>query len=161
ALGVMYDGRNLGARQGVRPGGTQLQVSLAGSTLTVQPGVACVDPGLSSVQGPYWVALPVAEQHTLQVADSSNPRKAIVVLQVYDHDEDSLTMRLARTEYLPGMPGPSPSAPTVPPGAIRLATVDVPQSGGGNPAVTNDAPLTVAPGGILPVRSAGDLLPGV
>src|SRR5690606_41944626 len=32
---------------------------------------------------------------------------------------------------------------------------------GGTPPVANAAPLPVGPGGILPVRSAGDLLPGV
>jgi hypothetical protein len=153
ALGLQYGGRNLGARQGVRPGGNQLQVSLAGSTITVQPGVACVDPALNTPQGPYWVAIPAAETHTLTAADATNPRKDIVTLRVYDHDEDASGLRLARTEYTAGTPNPSPAEPSVPAGAIRLATIDVPASPGAA-VVTNNALSAVAAGGILPVASA-------
>ena len=161
ALGLMYGGRNLGARQGVRPGGNQLSVSLSVSTITVQPGVACVDPALSTPQGPYWVAIPAAETHTLTAADATNPRKDIVTLRVYDHDEDASGLRLARTEYTAGTPNASPAEPTVPAGAIRLATIDVPASPGAA-VVTNNALATVAAGGILPVpsQSVRDALTG-
>ncbi|MEV0805725.1 hypothetical protein [Micromonospora sp. NPDC050200] len=156
ALALMYGGRTLGARQGVRPGGTQLQVSLAGSTITVQPGVACIDPGLTSPQGPYWVAIPVAETHTLAAADATNPRKDIIQLRVYDHDEDLSGLRLARTEYKVGVAGPTPAEPGVDAGAFRLAMFDVPRSGGGAAAVTDRRPFTVASGGTLPVRSEAE-----
>jgi hypothetical protein len=156
AFGGAYGGRALGARQGVRPGGSQWQVSVAGTTVSVAPGVGLVDPGLSAPQGPYWVALPAQEDHALTPAHATSPRKDIVVVRVYDHDEDASGLKLARSEYLAGVPGPSPSEPAVPAGAVRVATIDVPASGGGSPAVTVNAPYSVAPGGILPVRNAAE-----
>lgn len=137
ALPLQFGGRLLGGRQGVRPGGNQLKVSLAGTTITVQPGLAVVDPGLATTQGPYWVAIPTAETHTLAPADATNPRKDIVILRVYDHDMDSSGRREAVTEYLVGTPSPTPAEPAVPAGALRLATIDVPQVGGGSPVVTD------------------------
>lgn len=154
ALAMQYGGRAMGARQGVRPGGNQLQVSLAGSTISVQPGLACMDPALTTPQGPYWVALPAVEQHALTAADATNPRKDIVILRVYDHDEDASGLRLARSEYLTGVAGPAPAEPAVPAGAMRLATIDVPQSGGGAAVVTDRRTYTTAAGGILPVADA-------
>jgi hypothetical protein len=154
ALGVMYDGRATGGRQGVRPGGTQLEVTLVGSTITVAVGVAYVDPDIISYQGGYWVALGASETPgPLQAADATNPRKDIVILRVYDDDIDSSGLRLARSEYLVGTPNPSPVEPTVPAGAIRLATIDVPAVGGGAASVTDRRAWTVAPGGILPLDS--------
>jgi hypothetical protein len=156
ALGGVYGGRALGARQGVRPGGTQWSVTLAGDQLTVNPGAGLVDPGLTTPQGPYWVALPLAETHTLTPAHATSPRKDLVVVRVYDTDEDASGLRLARSEYLEGVPAPSPSEPAVPAGAVRVALVDVPASGGGAAVVTFVAPYTVAPGGILPIRNAAE-----
>ncbi|MFG3709220.1 hypothetical protein ACGF7U_31440 [Micromonospora sp. NPDC047670] len=161
ALALMWDGRNMGARSGVRHGGNQLQVSLAGSTITVQPGVCCIDPGLSTPQGPYWVAIPAAETHALVAADATNPRKDIVIARVYDHDEDSSGLRLARTEYLAGGASPTPAEPGLPAGSIRLASIDVPRLGAGAPVVTDRRPYTVGPGGILPVLFDATLAPGV
>jgi hypothetical protein len=156
ALGGVWGGRDLGARQGVRPGGTQWQVSLAGATLTVNPGVGLVDPGLTTPQGPYWVALPAAETHTLTPAHATSPRKDILVVRVYDTDEDASGLREARSEYVAGVPAPSPAEPAVPTGAVKVALVDVPAQGGGNPAVTQAAPFIAAPGGVLLFRSATD-----
>jgi len=150
-LAVMYDGRNMGVRKGVRPGGNQLFVSLAGSTITVQPGLCALDPALTTPQGSYWVAIPVAETHTLTAADPTNPRKDIVVARVYDHDEDASGLRLARSEYLVGTPAGSPAEPALPASAIKLALIDVPASGGGAAVVTDRRTSTVATGGILPV----------
>jgi hypothetical protein len=150
---LLYDGRPLGARQGIRPGGTGLNVQLAGATITVKAGVGIVDPGLSSPQGPYWVALPADETHTLAAADPTNPRKDLVVARVYDHDEDGSGLRTARSEYTAGVPAPSPGLPAQPAGSIRLASIDVPASGGGSPVVNLDGPYAVAAGGLLPVRT--------
>lgn len=156
ALPLMYGGRNVGARPGVRPGGTQLAVSIVGSTITVQPGLMCVDPGLSTPQGPYWVAISPAETHTLTAAHVSNPRKDIIIGRVYDNDEDSSGSRLARTEYIAGTAAASPSEPAVPTGAFRIATIDVPASGGGSPVVTQNHAFTVASGGLVPVRTQAE-----
>lgn len=151
ALGLMYGGRAMGARAGVRPGGTQMQVTLVGSTITVATGVACVDPGLTTPQGPYWVPLSPAETHTLTAAHATLARKDIVVLRVYDDDEDSSGNRFSRSEYIAGVAG-SGSEPAVPAGSFRLATIDVPASPGA-PVVTNNAPFTTAPGGVVPIRN--------
>lgn len=161
ALPLMYDGRAMGARQGVRPGADQL-VSLSGSVITVQPHLACIDPGLTNVQGPYWVPIPVAENPgPLEPADASNPRRDLVIDQLYDTNEDQSGLRLARPEYIAGVPGPAPAAPDVPAGAILLAMIDVPRDGGGAPAVTPIYPYVVAAGGILPVRGAADIVAAV
>lgn len=156
----MYDGRAMGARQGVRPGAGNI-VTLAGSTITVNPFVGIIDPGLSTPQGPYWVAIISAETPgPLTAADATNPRKDIVIGRVYDHDEDASGQRLMRSEYIAGIAAPAPNEPAVPPGAIRLATIDVPASPGAA-VVTNNYRFEVAPGGILPVRTAVDITAGV
>jgi hypothetical protein len=156
ALGVMYDGRLLGGRQGVRPGGNQLRVTLVGSTITVQAGVGVLDPALTTPQGPYWYAIPASETHTLTAAHATNPRKDIVIARVYDHDEDASGLRLARTEYIAGTPNPAPVEPAIPAGADRLATIDVPASPGAA-SVTDRRRYTVAPGGIVPVSAAAEI----
>lgn len=145
-----YGGSNSRARPGVRPGSNQLAVTLVGSTITVATGVAVLEH--TSATGVYWAALTSAENHTLTVADLTNPRKDIVIFRVYDHDVDASGLRTARTEYLVGTPAGSPAEPTVPAGAIRLATIDVPASGGGSPVVTDRRPWLAAPGGRLLVR---------
>lgn len=153
ALAVQYNGRTLGARAGVRPGGNALQTSIAGSTITVRAGTACVDPALTTAQGPYWVCLPADETHTLTAAHATLPRKDITVLRVYDHDEDSSTFRKAQSEYIVGTAAGSPAEPSVPSGSFKISTIDVPNSGGGSPSVTLNYPYTVASGGTLPVRN--------
>lgn len=144
-----------GARPGVHPAGTAA-VTLSGTTVTVLDIKAVVYPGLTSQSGPYIVALP-SGTHELDPADATNPRVDIVVLRVYDDDEDSSGLRQAVTEYIAGVPAASPVAPATPPGAVRLASAAVPQFGGGSPTLTYEAPYTVAVGGILPVRDGGEL----
>lgn len=156
ATPLQYNGRVMGARAGARPGGTGLETSLAGSTITVKAGLGIVDPALTSTQGPYLCALPTDETHTLTAAHGTFPRKDITILRVYDNDEDSSGLRLVRSEYIAGTASASPAEPAVPAGAIRLATIDVPQSGGGSATVTINMPFTVASGGILPVRTQAE-----
>lgn len=151
---MQYGGRLLGARAGVRPGGGALDTSIVGSTITVKTGMAFVDPALTSTQGGYWVAITPDETHTLTAAHATNPRKDITVLRVYDHDEDASGLRLARSEYIVGTAAPSPVEPSVPAGAFKLSTIDVPSvANGGPPVVTQAYPFTVATGGVLPVRN--------
>lgn len=143
-----------GARSGVHPGGGNA-VTLSGSTINVQHTKAVVYPGLSGTAGPYLCQIP-ATTHALQGADGTNPRKDIVILRVYDDDEDSSGQREAVTEYITGTPAVSPSEPNVPDSSVRLATIDVPQVGGGAAVLTFNAPYVVANGGILPVRTTGE-----
>lgn len=143
----------LGARQGVRPGATP--VSLVGTTWTVFDVPAVVYPAATVISGPYRVAL--LETTGSVTAAAAQPRKDIIYCQVQDHDEDSSGQRRARPGYLAGTPSGSPVEPAVPTGAFRLATIDVPASGGGSPTLTVNAPLTVASGGVLPVSTASAL----
>lgn len=146
---LLYGGHadRLGAHQGVRPGPDP--VSLAGTTWTVHDTAAIVYPAATSTSGPYRVAL-------LETAGEVNPadlqpRKDILVCQVQDDDEDSSGQRRARPLYVAGTADASPVEPAVPDGAFRLATIDVPASGGGSPTLTVNTPYAVAAGGVLPV----------
>lgn len=150
---IQWDGDALGGRQGVRPMGGTAIVTLSGSTITVNLHAGNITPGWASVTSTYQVALTAVETHTLTPADATNPRKDIVIGRVYDHDESASGQRLYRSEYIAGTAGPGPSEPAVPQGAIRLATIDVPQVSGGSPAVTVNNLMTVSTGGVLPVRS--------
>lgn len=143
----------LGARQGVRPG--PAPVSLAGTTWTVHDTPAVVYPGGTSTSGPYRVAL--LETTGSVNAAAAQPRKDIIVAQVQDDDEDSSGQRRARPLYIAGNAAASPVEPAVPAGSFRLATIDVPASGGGSPTLTVNTPYAVAAGGILPVRVTADL----
>lgn len=155
----MFDGVALSGRQGIRPmGGTAANVvTVSGSTITVNLHAGQVSPSWASITGTYDVALTVIETHSLTPADVTNPRKDIVVGRVYDEDESANGgLRLYRTEYLVGTPGPSPAEQSVPVGAFKIATIDVPKVGSGSAAVTNNYAFTVAAGGVLPVRSQAE-----
>lgn len=155
---LMYGGsvHPLGARSGVRPH-TLPPVTLAGSTVTVQPHAGIVYPGLSPTDGPYLYELE-QDEFTVPPADGTNPRTDIVVARLYDDDMDASGQRKIAAEYIIGTPTAAPApAPSIPAGAFRLGTVSVPQFGGGDPTLAFDGPFTVAAGGILPVRSASEL----
>lgn len=153
-----WDGVPLAGRQGIRPmGGTAANVvTLSGSTITINLHAGEITPGWAAVTGTYDVALTVVETQSLTPADGTNPRKDIVIGRVYDHDESASGLRLYRSEYIAGLAGPTPSEPSVPQGAIRLATIDVPQTGGGSPVVTNNYLMSAASGGVLPVRTQAE-----
>ena len=105
-----YAGRANGARPGIRPGGNQFLVSIAGSAITVKAGMAVVDPAGTTTTGSYWVDIPTDETTlTANAPDATNPRKDIVILRVYDNDEDASGLRLARSEYIAGVAAASPS----------------------------------------------------
>jgi hypothetical protein len=143
----------LGARPGVRPG--VAPVSIAGTTVTVHDVPVVIYPGGTSTSGPYRGAL-LQTAFPLNAAEA-NPRLDIIYVQVQDHDEDSSNQRRLRPVYLAGAASGSPVAPTPPTGAFRLATITVPQSGGGSATLAFDGPYTVASGGILPVRTDAEL----
>lgn len=151
----MFDGIPMGGRQGIRAmGGSSANiVTLSGSTITINLHAGQVSPTWAAVTGTYDVALTAIETKTLTPADATNPRKDIVIGQVWDHDESASTFRKYESVYIAGTAGPSPSEPAVPVGGIKLATIDVPASGGGSPVVTNNYMYTVAAGGTLPVRT--------
>ncbi|MFF1281044.1 hypothetical protein [Streptomyces sp. NPDC058299] len=151
----MHDGSALGVRAGVRPGGSGLNVTLAGSTITVAAGVAMVQ--YQAGQGPYRVCLASATNLTLTAAHATLSRIDLVYLRVWDTLVDASGQKLADVVYLAGTPASSPVVPT-PSGTqiyIPLAQITVPPAGGGSATVsTAVTQYTVAPGGILPSPTA-------
>lgn len=148
---MAFDGVVLAGRQGVRPTNLGTLVTLVGSTITANTHTGIVSPGWSTVTGSYEVALTVAETHTLTPAAGS-ARKDIVIGRVYDDTESASGLRLYRSEYIAGVAG-SGVEPAVPAGGMRLATIDVPASGGGSAVVTINPNWTCALGGLLLVSS--------
>ena len=144
----------LGARAGFRPGGSD-PITLSGQTISVHPRPVTVYPGESSTDGPYIGHL-VADTHSLDPADGSNGRVDVVVTRVYDDDHDSSGRRELVTEYISGTPAADPDPPSIPPGALLSAVIEVPAGGSPSPSLEFVAPFTVASGGILPVRDADD-----
>jgi hypothetical protein len=149
-----YDGNPLGGRDGRRPGGTGLNVSLSGSPTNwnVAPGVACVSGITSGVLGVYVVPVTATESGALDAADATFPRKDILVLQVSDTEAGD-ALAFASVNYIPGTPSATPSSPAVPARSLLLATIDVPKTGSGSPAVTQNLKYTVASGGVLPTAT--------
>lgn len=147
-----YDGaNNLGARQGVRPGGTSAQLSVATMTWTVATGTVSVSGVSAGAFGEYRVPITAAETGTVPARDATFDRKDIVIVRVYDADNGDLT-REAKVEYLTGTPASTPLAPTVPAKSVLLGTITVPKTTPGN-ALTVTLPTdryTVASGGVLP-----------
>lgn len=153
-LYATYDGAVLGGREGVRPGGNSLAVSVSGSPLNwnVAPGICAVSGITSGVLGMYVVPVTATESGVLTAADATFARKDILVLKVTDAEAGDST-RKAEVVYLVGTPAATPSAPAVPAKSFLIATIDVPKTGSGSPAVTQNSKYTVASGGILPTAS--------
>jgi len=157
---VMADGTALGSRPGIRPGDIGLAVSLAGTTVNVTAGTAAL---YRSGQGVYRAQLAATSPGTLAAANATFARIDLVYLRVWDTAVDSSGLRKADTVLLTGTPSGSPAIPS--PGAteiyIPLATINVPNTGGGGTGAatvsTTIRQVTVAPGGILPVTSAADI----
>lgn len=153
-LYATYDGNALGGREGTRPGGTSLAVSVSGSPLNwnVAPGICAVSGISAGVLGMYVVPVTATESGPLTAADATFARKDILVLKVTDAEAGDAT-RKAEVAYLVGTPAATPSAPAVPAKSFLLATIDVPKAGAGSPAVAQNTKYTVASGGILPTTS--------
>ena len=130
-------------------------VTLSGSTVKVGPFNAAI----SSAKGAYLVAVDSVTDATgtVGVADATNPRMDRVVLEILDPDNGiSGGTRIGRLRVIPGQAAAIPGLPALPALALHVAQVQVPKSGGGNPVVTVDAPLTAAVGAPIPVRSQAE-----
>ncbi|GAA0719825.1 hypothetical protein Drose_06120 [Dactylosporangium roseum] len=145
---------NLGARSGVRPGGTGLRVTASGSTATIQTGACVVDAAVTTTQAAYLIASSATETRTIPPADGTFNRIDSVYARVYDHAVDASGQRKADIEYLAGTPSSTPAAPTLPPRSLLLGDLLVPTTG--PVAVTDRRRWTVASGGILPVRDQAE-----
>lgn len=146
--------RPTGGRSGVRYGTPTNTVSLSGFNGTIKPHSGFMDVQTSATAGPYWYSCTANETFTVSAAHATLPRVDIVTIRINDTVEDASGLETCTTHYKAGTAAASPVAPT--PDTTReliIATVAVPASGGGNPAVSWVAPYAVAAGGIIPVRN--------
>lgn len=102
-----------------------------GMAVTVGSGSASSDHAIvdgddEADQGKYIVELTDASVNVdLSAADGSNPRIDLIVLKVNDDDHDSGGQNFADVEVVEGTPAGSPSVPSLPNSAIKLAEVTV------------------------------------
>jgi hypothetical protein len=134
---------------GVRGGA----VSNSGSSVTIAPLTVVVQTQWSL--GVYRAAFPGGSSElskTLAAAHATLSRIDALDIKIYDHEADGSGLRGADIVLTTGTPG-SGSAPAFTGVGIRLGTFNVPASGGGSPAFTQDTNLTgyAAAGGILDV----------
>lgn len=150
-------GRQLGGRSGFRVG-TPSNVLTATSTMwTLVPCAAMIDPGATTHQGMYGWASDANVTGAMTPADSTNPRKDIVCVQVNDSSAgDGSGSLSASVYYLPGTAGAEPVAPALPPRSFLLGTISVPVAGGGSPTVVLNPARYVAAGADQPVWSQAE-----
>ena len=147
--------RPLGSMSGVRVGTPTDTVSVAGSTVTIKTHVGVIDKHTGADSGPFRYAVTANETLTLTAPHATLPRIDLITLRV-DAPElsDGTGAPAVVAVRTTGTAAGSPVAPA--PATTReltLATVLVPQSGGGSAVVTWSAPYVPAAGGIIPVRT--------
>ncbi|HLV58040.1 MAG TPA: hypothetical protein VKY81_04105 [Natronosporangium sp.] len=165
--GLLYKARpgtpnigRFGARWGVLQNTSQNEVDVSGLTVTVGDLNCVISTTGSTSRGSYLCAIP-SVQHELAPADGTNPRIDLLIAEVLDdHADSSGDLIPGRTRVLTGTPASSPTAPTLPDGALELAQLTVPANSA-SATLSYTAPYTVAAGGIVPVRDVSGLPPGV
>lgn len=150
-------GRQLGGRSGFRVGTPSTVLAATGTTWTLGPCAAMLDPGATAHQGMYGWSSDANVTGAVTAADATNPRKDIVYIQVNDSSAgDGSGATTAPVLYLAGTPGVTPSAPALPARSFLVGTITVPQAGGGSPTVELNKARYVAAGGVLPVDGSAD-----
>lgn len=156
---ALYGGganRPLGGRSGFRVDTASDVLTVTTTSWTLKPCAAMIDPGASVDQGMYGWANTSNLTGTPTPQDSTLPRKDIYYVQVSDSTSgDGSGAVNADVKYLAGTPSsatPLP-APTLPARSHLIATVTVPQVGGGSPTVVLNPARFVAAGGLLPISS--------
>jgi hypothetical protein len=150
-------GRALGAVSGFRVGTPASVVSVTGTTWTLGPCSAVIDPAASTTQGPYEWATDSNITGSITAADGTNPRKDILYIQVNDASAgDGSGARDANVYYLAGTPAATPSAPALPARSFLVATIDVPKVNAGSPTVALNTARAVAAGAVRPVWSKSE-----
>lgn len=155
-IGGATTARPLGARSGVRPGTPASTVEATSTTWTVHPIAGILDTQASAIAGPYLWASDADVTGAVTAANASNPRKDIIYAQLSDPAEsDGSTVPSVTIGYVAGTSnvGGTLVVPTMPARSSRIATINVPVSGGGSPTVTFDPDYAVAAGGIIPVST--------
>jgi hypothetical protein len=148
-------GTRFGARSGLHPASGNA-VTFSNPTVTVNNLKGTIHPGITSLSGPYVFQLPT-HTHPIVAAHATLARKDLIVVRVWDDDEDSGGLRQLDTEYVTGTAAASPAEPTLPPNSFRIATIDVPINNTAGATVTNNYPIAVAAGGVEVVRTDSEL----
>lgn len=149
--GLHYNGtsRPLGGQSGTALGSAPA-LSVSSTTWTVGAGNFLVDPAFTTTQAPYLVANDTTATGSVTAANATQSRIDAIDLQISDTAIDSSGARLASFQYAVGTAGTG-LAPSVTARSVRVATINVPASGGGSPTITQYPVYTVAAGGILPI----------
>ena len=158
---ALYGGganRAVGGRSGFRADTPSNILAVSTSSWSLQACSAMIDPGASVNQGMYGWASDATITGTPTPPDATLPRKDIYYIQVSDSSAGDGTSGTpnAPVLYLAGTPAASPVAPTLPPRSFLIATVTVPQSGGGSPTVVLNPARFAAAGASLPVYSQAE-----
>lgn len=151
-------GRPVGGRSGFRVDTPDDVLTVSTTAWSLKPCAAMIDPGASTNQGMYGWATDANVTGTPTPPDATLPRKDIYYIQVNDSSAGDGTSGTpnANVYYVAGTPNSNPQAPALPARSFLIATVTVPQSGGGAPTVALNPARFAAAGGVLPVFSAAD-----
>lgn len=150
-------GRPLGGRSGFRIDTPSNIFTVTSTTWTLLPCSAMIDPAATTHQGMYGWATDQNVTGSVTAADATYARKDIAYIQVNDSSAgDGSGALSAPVSYLVGTPAASPVAPDLPARSFLVATVNVPQVGGGSPTATLNPARFVAAGGLLPIGSKAE-----
>ncbi|MEV2203732.1 H-type lectin domain-containing protein [Streptomyces fradiae] len=160
-LGTMTPTGALTTRSGVIPGGDPLAAT-GTAAMSVQVGTGRAIVQGTATQGAYPVAVTAPETAVLADGHAQFVRVDSVILRVYDGLFDTDGQTLAAIEVVQGEATATPTAPSIPPAALRLWDVTVPAGAsagtGGIPwatALTDRRVYTTAVGGITPGAADG------
>lgn len=154
---LAHDGSTpLGVRKGVLvDGGGPVVTGAAGMTYAVRAFVAVTMA--TSTNGPTVVPNDAAVSVATTVAPGSNSRIDVIWVRqkLLTGDGGSETTNLAEIGVTQGVAGASPAVPTIPTGALSLATVNVPAGTVATSGLTftQTHPWAVANGAPIPVRN--------
>lgn len=142
--------RNVGTRNGSRPGSAPTTVS--GTTGTIPPRSVVIDPQGTNTQGPYLVAWRSAQTVTFDPAPSSNSRIDVVYARLFDSVFDTSGQQVVTFGVVSGTAASNPTAPTTLSDGTPLSKVcvldyvTVPSTGA---ATVVPGPVVVAAGGVV------------
>ncbi|MFF4738775.1 hypothetical protein ACFY2W_23260 [Streptomyces sp. NPDC001262] len=155
-LGVMAPEGELVTRAGVIAGGTPLTATGVGPMqVQISTGRAIVQG--TAAQGAYPVVVTAPETLTVVDGSAQHGRIDSVVIRVSDGQYDTSGQTSVALEIIQGAPSATPTAPTLPPAALRLWDITVPagiSAGIGGldwtRALNDRRRYTAAYGGIIP-----------
>lgn len=149
--------RPLGARTGVVAGTPTNIATTTSSTWTVTPHQGVLDLEATAVAGPYVYSFNTNQTGSVNAAHATLERIDILSVQMSDPAEaDGSSNPGVAIVYTAGTAAAAGTQvqPATPARAFVLATIAVPHSGSGSPAVTFVAPFVTAAGGITPAQGS-------